>query len=399
MNLVHVEAIRAAAERVRPVLRATPCEHSDGLSEVAGRPVIVKPEHLQRMGSFKLRGAYNFMRDVPDGVPVVAASAGNHGQGVALAARLTGHRARVFMPRLASLPKVAATADEGAEVVQLDGGVDDCIAAAREFAARDGAVFVPPFDDPAVIAGQGTIGLEIACEAPDAQVVVVPIGGGGLISGIAAALRAELPAVRVVGVEAAGATSMSQSVRAGHRVEVSPRTMADGVALRAPSDLTLAHCTQLVDEIVQVSEEEISRAVLLLVERQKTIVEPAGAMALAAIVSGAVAGDGPAVALLSGGNVDPLLVARLIDHGLAAAGRFVALRVVIPDLPGTLAALLGVVAATGANLLTVEHHREGMAIPVGAVSVTITVETRDHAHQVSLRDALTGAGYGVDEVR
>ncbi len=399
MKLVGVDAIRAAAERVRPVIRPTPCERSEGLSEVAGRPVIAKPEHLQRTGSFKLRGAYNFMGNVPDGVPVVAASAGNHGQGVALAARLTGHRARVFMPRLASLPKVAATGAYGAEVVQLDGGVDECIVAAREFASHDGAVFVPPFDDPDVIAGQGTIGLEIAQEAPDAQVVVVPIGGGGLISGIAAALRAERPSVRVVGVEAAGAPSMSRSVRAGHRVEVSPVTMADGVALRAPSDLTLAHCTQLVDEIVQVSEEEISRAVLLLIERQKTIVEPAGAMALAAIVSGRIAGAGPAVALLSGGNVDPLLVSRLIDHGLAAAGRFDALRIVIPDLPGTLASLLGVVAATGANLLTVEHHREGRAIPVGAVSVTITVETRDHAHQRTLVAALASAGYRVDELR
>ncbi len=398
-DLVHIDEIVAAQTRLQSVVRPTRSIVAESLSRVVGRPVVVKPEHLQRTGSFKIRGAYNFIAQRPPGVPVVAASAGNHAQGVALAAALTGHPSRIYMPRLASLPKLAATRGYGAEVIQIDGGVDDCMVAAIDDAGRTGAVFVPPFDDRDVIAGQGTIGLEIADEVPDAEVVVVPIGGGGLIAGVAAAIAAWRRGVRVIGVEAEGAASMSASIAAGHPVQVTPSTMADGVALRAPGALPLAICRGLVDEVVQVSDEQISTAVVMLIERVKAVVEPSGAMAIAAILAGAIPGSGPAVAVCSGGNVDSLLLARLIDHGLASAGRFQVLRVVIGDQPGTLHTLTGVIASVGANLLTVEHHREGQGLPIASVAVTLTIETRDRDHQLGVVDALEAAGYAVSEHR
>jgi threonine dehydratase len=399
IDLVHIDEIVAAQTRLQSVVRPTRATMAESLSRVVGRPVVVKPEHLQRTGSFKIRGAYNFIAQLPAGVPVVAASAGNHAQGVALAAALTGHPSRIYMPRLASLPKLAATRGYGAEVIQVDGGVDDCMVAAIDDSSQTGAVVVPPFDDRHVIAGQGTIGLEIADEVPDAEVVVVPIGGGGLIAGVAAAIAAWRRGVRVIGVEAEGAASMSASMAAGHPVQVTPSTMADGVALRAPGALPLAICRSLVDEVVQVSDEQISTAVVMLIERVKAVVEPSGAMAIAAILAGAIPGSGPAVAVCSGGNVDSLLLARLIDHGLAAAGRFQVLRVVIGDQPGTLHTLTGVIASAGANLLTVEHHREGQGLPIASVAVTLTIETRDHAHQLDVVDALAAAGYAVSEHR
>ena len=398
-DLVHIDEIVAAQTRLRSVLRPTRATVAESLSRVVGRPVVVKPEHLQRTGSFKIRGAYNFIAQLPAGVPVVAASAGNHAQGVALAAAVTGHPSRIYMPRLASLPKLAATRGYGAEVIQIDGGVDDCMVAAIEDSGRTGAVVVPPFDDRHVIAGQGTIGLEIADEVPDAEVVVVPIGGGGLIAGVAVAIAAWRRGVRVIGVEAEGAASMSASIAAGHPVQVTPSTMADGVALRAPGALPLAICSGLVDEVVQVSDEQISTAVLMLIERVKAVVEPSGAMAVAAILSGAIPGTGSAIAVCSGGNVDSLLLARLIDHGLASAGRFQVLRVVIGDQPGTLHTLTGVIASLGANLLTVEHHREGQGLPIASVAVTLTIETRDRAHQLGVVGALEAAGYSVSEHR
>ena len=298
--LVTLEEIVAARERIRGVVRATTTERFDSLSRVTGREVFLKPEHLQRAGSFKIRGAYNYMDGVPAGGEVVAASAGNHAQGVALAASLTGRTARVFMPERAALPKLLATREYGAEVVTVPGAVEECIALARRYAVEHEATYVPPFDHPAIIAGQGTIGLEIADEAPSAQIVLVPVGGGGLLAGVATALAAVRPDVRVVGVQAEGASSMCRSVAAGRLVEVEPVTMADGVALRAPSELTFAHAEAYVDEILTVSEEEISRAVLFLLERAKAVVEPSGALPVAALLAGRVDGSGPAVAVLSG---------------------------------------------------------------------------------------------------
>ena len=399
--MVTVDDVRAAARRVADVVRPTPPWGSDGLSKLAGRPLLLKPEHRQRTGSFKVRGATNRISVLDPSTPgVVAASAGNHGQAVAFAAANRSLPATVFMPRTASLPKAEATRAYGATTIAVDGSVDDAIVAARAFAEETGAVFVPPFDDPLVLAGQGTVGLELVTEAPDAEVVVVPVGGGGLIGGMAVALRALRPDVRVVGVEAAGAASMVASLDAGQCVRLPTiETMADGIALKSPCPLTLGLVQAHVEDVVTVTEEEISRAVLLLLERLKAVVEPSGAVGLAALLAGKVPGSGPAVAVLSGGNVDSLLLLKLIDHGLSAAGRYLVLRVVVEDQPGSLARLTRMVAELGLNVLSLEHHRAGLALGVDEVEVLLTLETRDPAHRGEVVAALGGAGYAVELLR
>ncbi|HEX9530958.1 MAG TPA: threonine ammonia-lyase [Acidimicrobiales bacterium] len=395
--MITLREITEARGRLRPVIRPTPVVPSDALGRLTGRPVLLKPEHVQRTGSFKVRGAYNFVSRLEAGTPVVAASAGNHAQGVALAAGLTGRRAVIFMPAAAPLPKVEATRSYGAEVHLEGEAVDDCMRLAADHAAATGAVYVPPFDDPLVIAGQGTIGLELAEEAPGMAVALVPVGGGGLIAGVATALAHTARSVRVVGVQAAGADAVVQSLRAQHRVTL-PRvgTMADGIAVSAPSELTLAHIRAYVDDVVTVTDEEISQAVLLLIERTKAVVEPAGAVGVAALLAGKVAAPGPAVAVLSGGNVDPLLLTRLIDHGLSAAGRYLLLRIVLPDHPGALASLTGGVARMGLNVLSVEHRRAGARVGVDEVEVFLTLETRDPAHRESVAASLAEAGFRVE---
>lgn len=399
-RLVTIDDVTEAAERLRGVIRPTPVVAAGAIAKLTGRRLLLKPEQLQRAGSFKIRGAYNRISRLAPGTSVVAASAGNHAQGVALAASLTGNRSTIFMPAAAPLPKVEATRAYGAEIRLVDGVVDDCIVAALAFVEETQAVWVPPFDDPLVIAGQGTIGLELLDEAPDAEVVLVPIGGGGLIAGVATAVKARRPSVRVVGVEAAGAASVMRSLDAGELVRLDVvSTMADGIAVKAPSALTLAHIEAFVDDVVSVTEEEISRAVVLLLERAKAVVEPAGAVGLAALLAGKVAGSGPAVAVLSGGNVDPLLLTKLIDHGLSAAGRFIVLRVVLSDRPGALAGLTSAVAAMALNVLSVEHHREGLDLAIDEVEVLLTLETRDPAHREQVVSDLRGAGYRVELVR
>jgi threonine dehydratase len=399
-RLVTVDDIRSARERVAGVVRPTPVDRSETLSALAGRPLILKPEHRQRTGSFKIRGAYNRISRLPPGTPVVAASAGNHAQGVALAARLTGHPATILMPVNAPLPKVEATRNYGA-TVRLEGqAVDDCITTAKGLGEDEGAVFVPPFDDPLIVAGQGTIGLELAEEAPEAEAVVVPVGGGGLIAGIAAALAAVRPGVRVIGVEAAGAPAMRASLDAGHCVRLHRMTtMADGIALKSPSPLTLAHVQAYVEDVVTVGEEEISQALLLLLERAKAVVEPSGAVALAAVLAGKVGGSGPVAALLSGGNIDPLLLTKVIDHGLSSAGRYVALRVVVDDRPGQLATLTAEVARLGLNVLSVEHHRSGLDLDIDKVEIRLTLETRNSIHHGEIVADLERLGYEVQPVR
>lgn len=398
-ELVRYEAILAARERVRSVLRPTPVDYSDTLSRLAGRSVLIKPEYRQRTGSFKIRGAFNRIDQLPAGVSVVAGSAGNHAQGVALAAALTGRSATIFMPAGAALPKVEATRTYGA-AVRLDGEVvDECIEEAQKFAAETGAVYVPPFDDIDVIAGQGTIGLELAEEAPEAEVVVVPVGGGGLLAGVAAAL-ALAPGggarPKVIGVEAAGAPTLTTALGAGHPVTLERiSTMADGIAVARCSELTLAHAQCFVDSIVTVDEEEISRAMLLSVERAKAVVEPAGAASLAAIMADRIPGTGPVVALLSGGNVDPLLLTKMIEHGLSAAGRYLTLRVVMADRVGALASLTSELARLHLNVLDVEHHRSGLPLAVSEVEVQVTVETRDRGHHDEVVRALKAAGFQV----
>lgn len=398
--MIGLDDIKAARERVAPIIRQTPIDRSDSMSRLAGRPVLLKPEHLQRTGSYKVRGAYNLISQLPDGVPVVAASAGNHAQGVALAAQVTGRTSTIFMPVNAPLPKVEATRGYGA-TVRLEGAVvDDSLAAAKDFAAETGAVFVPPFDHPLVIAGQGTVGLEIAEDAPDVGVVVVPVGGGGLIAGVATALAHTRRGTRIIGVEAAGADSMVRSLKSNRVVTLdSIATMADGIAVKSVCELTLAHVQAYVDDVITVTEEEISRAVLLLLERAKAVVEPAGAVGLAAILAGKIPGTGPALTVLSGGNVDPLLLIKLIDHGLSAAGRYLLLRIVLGDQPGALAGLLTEVAKRGLNVLDVEHHRSGVVLGPDEVEVLLTLETRDPEHRSQIAASLGESGYRVELIR
>ena len=397
--MIDVGDIERAHERLAGVIRATPTIGSRTLSTLSGRKVLVKPEHLQRTGSFKIRGAYNRISTLASdrtATSVVAGSAGNHAQGVALAASLSGLHATVFMPLDAAHPKVEATRSYGAEVLQISETVDDCIQEAREYADRTGAVFVPPFDDPLVVAGQGTVGLELAEEAPGAEVVAVPVGGGGLIGGMAVALADRLPGARVVGVEAEGAASMAAALEAGGPITLDTlQTMADGIAIRSVSDLTLEIAKNHVAELVTVDEEEISRAVLLLLERCKWVVEPAGAAALAAVLAGKVPGTGAVAVVLSGGNVDPLLLTRLIEHGMAASGRFVILRVVIPDRPGALASLTAALAELRLNVLSVDHHRRGDQLAIDQTEVLLTLETRDPEHRATVVPFLESRGYQV----
>lgn len=391
--------LRAARERVRPVIQVTPVHRSESLSRLAGRTVVLKSEYEQRTGSFKIRGAYNRIAQLPPGCDVVAASAGNHAQGVALAATLTGRSSTIFMPLGAAIPKTDATQNYGADVRLEGDAVDDAMVAAKAFAEEKGAVWVPPFDDPDIIAGQGSLGLEVLEQVPDAEVVVVPVGGGGLLSGVAAAIKLTRPEIRVIGVEAAGAPTLTRALAAGHPVRLEQlSTMADGIAIRSVSERTLAHTNAFVDDVVLVDEEEMTRAILLLAERAKAVVEPAGAASLAAVLSGRIAGSGTVVPVLSGGNVDPLLLTKLIEHGLSVAGRYLVLRIVIGDHPGALAAIATVLAGMGLNVLDVEHHRSGRSLDLSEVEVMVTVETRNFVHHREVIAALTEAGYRASPV-
>ena len=402
-QVIALEEIEAAASRLKGVIRETPTGVSRTLSSLSGRAVVVKPEHLQRTGSFKIRGAYNFvslLAATHRADAVVAASAGNHAQGVALAASLCGLSSTIYMPINASLPKIEATRAYGATVILEGDSVDACIGSARSFSAQSGAVFVPPFDDPAVIAGQATIGLELAEATEGAQIAVVPIGGGGLISGIAVALSLKKSGMRVIGVEAAGAASMSQALASGHPVVLDKlATMADGIAVRAVSALTLDYVERFVEEVVTVEEEEISRAVLVLLERCKWVVEPAGAVGLAAVLAGKIKGSGPLLTVLSGGNIDSLLLTRLVEHGLTAAGRFLIVRVLLGDKPGELAGLTAAIAELGLNVLSVDHHRSGAVVGLDEVEVILTLETRDPGHRDQVVPSLCARGYRAEALR
>lgn len=393
--LVSPEQFIAARNRLVGTIRETPTTLSHSLSQRFGRDVYLKREFMQRTGSFKLRGAFNRLSQLPSGAAIVAASAGNHAQGVALAARLLNQTATIFMPMSASLPKLVATRSYGAHVIQEGVTTDDSIVAAQRFSGESGAIFISPFDHEDVIAGQGTIGLEILEQCPEAQTVVVAIGGGGLCGGIAAAIKQQRPDISVVGVTAAGAPAMIDSLAAGHPVAKRPATIADGIAIGSPSVMTLRHVETYVDDVVTVTDEEISEAVLLLVERAKAVVEPAGAASLAAIASGRIEGTGPVVAVLGGGNVDPLLLSRLIQHGMSLSNRYLVMTVTMPDRPGSLSALTAQVAQMGLNVIEVVHQRAGRPLGFGEVSIELTVETRNLEHQETVISALRDAGFGV----
>ena len=391
--------VEAAAALLDGVVRHTPLWHSRGLADRVGGPVWLKCENLQRTGSFKIRGAYTRISRLTDAERargVVAASAGNHAQGVALAARLLGCSATVFMPETAPLPKVAATRAYGAEIVLVGQTLTDALVAAAEHGERTGSVFIHPFEHPDVIAGQGTVGLEILDQCPDVATVVVCAGGGGLVAGVAAAVKARRPDVKVVAVQAELAAAFPDSLAAGRPVPLSAMsTMADGIAVASPGDLTLAHVQGLVDEVRTVTEEDLSRALLFCLERAKLVVEPAGVAAVAAVLAEPEAFQAPVVAVVSGGNIDPVLLLKVVQHGMAAAGRYLSLRVRVPDRPGSLAAVLAELAAVGANVLEVEHERTSTRLDVGEVEIFVVLETRGPTHAEEVAAALSRAGYVV----
>ena len=395
--LVGLEEILDARRLLEGISVRTPLDRSRSLSDVLGGEVLIKCENLQRTGSFKIRGAYNRIARLSDAekqAGVVAASAGNHAQGVALAATLSDTRSTVFMPEAASLPKVEATKRYGADV-RLS-GIDFGAAfdAATKYAQESGAVFVHPFDHTHVIAGQGTIGLEILEQAEEVNTVVVPIGGGGLISGIAAALKAKRPDVRIVGVQASGAFSFQKSLEKGVPVPLETMsTIADGIAANTPGENTLAHVASLVDEVVSVEDESIAEALVFAAERMKLVLEPAGAAGLASVLLGLGHLRPPTVVVLSGGNIDPLLLQRLIRFGLSASGRYFSFHTRISDRPGELHRLIGLVAELGANIVGVEHRRDGVFVELGEVDVALQLETRGPDHIENIVQKLSEAGY------
>jgi len=377
--------IEAARARLNGVARVTPVYRSETLSLACGREVQMKAENLQRTGSFKIRGAYNRISALSDeqkAAGVVAASAGNHGQAVAWAAREVGARARVFMPQDSAMAKVDATRQYGGDVELGGSAIEECLEAAQAYVAETGATLVHPFEDPAIIAGQGTIGLELVTQLDDLDTVLIPIGGGGLASGIALALRAVKPGLRIVGVQAAGTLPDGPGF-----------TIADGIAVKKPGDLTMSILDRVLDEIVAVSDEEISEAIVLLLERTKLVVEGAGAVGVAALLSGKVSGSGTAVTILSGGNIDATLLISVMRHGLSVAGRFLVIRTRVGDRPGELAKLLTLLANERVNVVEVEHQRETGNLPVGETGVELTLVTRDRAHCDEVLSLLAQWGY------
>ncbi|WP_104193034.1 threonine ammonia-lyase [Cryobacterium sp. Y82] len=397
-TLAEFEAARAVVARVADV---TPMESSRYLADVLGAPVYLKCENLQRTGSYKIRGAYNRLSKLTDEEKargVVAASAGNHAQGVAFAARELGIKATIFMPVGVALPKLSATRDYGAEVILRGTTVTEPLLAAAEYARETGAILIPPFDHADVVTGQGTLGLEILDQVPDLETVIVPIGGGGLISGVASALKQRAARdgrrIRVIGVQAENAAAYPPSLEAGEATMISILpTIADGIAVAMPGLLNFEIVRDAVDEIVTVSEDDTARALLVLLERAKLVVEPAGAVAVAAILAGKVTSTGPTVAILSGGNIDPLLMQRVISHGLAASGRYLTLRIMLPDRPGQLARISELLAEATANVIEVLHTRHGAGLRISEVELDVSVETRGPEHRQHVVDTLRAAGY------
>jgi threonine dehydratase len=394
---VTVDDVRTARELLRGIIRDTPIQGSRPLAERAGGPVWLKCENLQRAGSFKIRGAYTrISRIAPEEAArgVVAASAGNHAQGVALAASLLGIDSTVFMPEGAPIPKVQATKAYGAAVHFHGQSIDQALVAAQQFSDETGAVFVHPFNHPDIVAGHGTVGLEILEQVPDVKTILVCTGGGGLLAGIATAVKAQRPDVRVVGVQAEDAACYPASLAAGRPVALDAMaTMADGIAVGCPGQVPFDIIRTLVDDVMTVSEESLSRALLLCLERNKLVVEPAGAAAVAAMLEAPRAFETPVVVVLSGGNIDPLLLQRVLRHGLAVAGRFLTFRARIADRPGGLVRLLAEVAAADASVLEVEHVRTDPRLRVDEVEVSLQLETRGAEHRDEVLARLRAAGY------
>jgi threonine dehydratase len=377
--------IQAARERTDAHARLTPVYGSDSLSRLAGREVWLKAENLQRTGSFKVRGAYSLFGTLSAAereAGVVAASAGNHGQAVACAAQELGIRATIFMPEDAPMAKVEATQSYQANVVLVGAGFDESHAASLRYAEETGATYAHPFEDERVIAGQGTIGLELAEQISDLGTVLIPVGGGGLAAGIAIALRALRPRIRIVGVQ----------------IDRGSHTIADGIAVKHPGELTMSILDELLDDLVEVDDEAISEAITLLLERTKLVVEGAGAVGVAALLSGKAGGTGPACALLSGGNIDPTSLISVMRHGLTVAGRYLVIRCLLNDRPGELIKLLTHVAAERGNIVRIEHHREGLRMDVGETAIELTIVMRNEEHCLQLLDELQAAEFKVTRI-
>jgi threonine dehydratase len=396
---VRSDDVIAARNLLRDVISETPMMHSRVLSEALAGPVFLKCENLQRTGSFKVRGAYTRIARLSDAERargVVAASAGNHAQGVAFAAGLLGCEAAVFMPQGAPLPKVQATRGYGADVMLTGTCVEDALIAALAHAEQTGAVFIHPFDHPDVVTGQGTLGFEIVEQCPQVRTVVVPVGGGGMAAGVAVAIKSLDPAIGLVGVQAEQVAPYPASLAAGHpmTVQAGP-TMADGIAVSRPGDVPFGILSDLAERVITVSEESLSRALLLCLERAKQVVEPAGAAGVAALLEHARDLAPPVVVVLSGGNIDPLLLAKLLRHGLSAAGRYLAFRCRLSDRPGSLAKLLADLADLGANVLDVAHERLAPRLHVDEAEVVLQIETRGPEHCEEVIAALRAAGYSL----
>jgi threonine dehydratase len=387
--------IEAARERLAGKgVRVTPLYVSETFARMTGRPVHLKAETLQRTGSFKIRGAVNKIESLSDAerkAGVVAASAGNHGQAVAWAAREAGIEATIFMPAETPMAKVEPTRNYGARA-ELEGATfEDALDAAVAYVEETGSTFIHPFEDPDVIAGQGTIGLELVEQLPELETVIVPIGGGGLSSGIGLALKALRPEVKIVGVQAAACAPLAGGTTLGY-------TIAEGIAVKHPGELTTAILGDLLETVVTVTDEEISEAIVLLMERAKLVVEGAGAASVAALLGDRVPGDGPVAAILSGGNIDPTLLIQVMRHGLTLAGRYIVVRTRLPDRPGELIKLLSLFAEEHANVVSIEHHREGMDVPVTETEVEATLLTRNQEHCAAILEAMQARGYTVDRL-
>ncbi len=378
--------MQAASDRVDAHVRVTPVYTSESLLRETGRPALLKAENLQRTGSFKIRGAVNRMATLSPAernAGVIAASAGNHGQAVAWAARELGIRATIYMPQDAPMAKVDPTLTYGGEVVLTGSGFDEALAEALERVEQTGATFVHAFEDEQVIAGQGTIGLELAEQIPDLGTVLIPVGGGGLAAGVATALRALRPDVRLVGVE----------------VDRHMHTIADGIAVKQPGELTMSILDRLLDDLVVVGDHEISDAITLLLERSKLLVEGAGAVGVAALLSGKAGGSGPVCAVVSGGNIDPTTLISVLRHGMTVEGRYLAMRTRLVDRPGELIRVCELIAAERGNIVQIEHRREGFHLDVGDVGLDLTVVMRNEAHCQRLIDALEENGFPVERIR
>ena len=382
-TLTDIEEARA---RLAGVARETPVYGSETFSRIAGRDVWLKAENLQRTGAFKVRGAVNRLATLSEEEResgVVAASAGNHGQAVAWAAREAGIPARIYVPEDAPMAKVEACRTYGSELIMQGESFEAALASALADVEETGATFVHPFEDPVVIAGQGTIGLELAEQVPDAGTVVIPVGGGGLAAGISLALRASRPDVHIVGVQAG---------KEGF-------TIADGVFVKHPGELSMSILDEVLDEMIDVDDEAISEAIVLLLERAKLVVEGAGAVGVAALLAGKVGGSGPIAVVLSGGNIDPTLLISVMRHGLTLGGRYLVIRTRIPDRPGELVRLLSLIADARGNVVSVEHHREGMDVPVAETEVELTLITRDQEHCTALLAEMRSWGYVVERIK